>query len=323
MKVCLCAIVKNNYKYNEDWIRHYLSLGFDKIIIYDNNDIDDKRKLKIPDIRRVKIENWRSEWNAQLKAYEDCYKKHSNDYDWFAFFDSDEYLILNKWKSVKEMLNDFDDTDILAINWINYDDMGILTRDESIPVNTFFTRRARKQNEFFHYKQFIRSGIPNMDIHQHSIVSQNPNIIRRNIVHKIIPYEDFRTFTNHEEAFIKHVPTKTLKEYIEEKAFNGKPTGVNDKTTGKSFGYFFDFNERTPQKEQMIKEFIETRNKNLKPVFLMRPTAASVRRYSSSPFGIVITSDETYKNYLNRPSRILIMPIAEASQTFENLEIIR
>lgn len=329
MRICVCAIMKNNHKYLSEWVHHYLSIGASKVIIYDNNDIADERNLKnyirVFDRPYVEIVNWRSVWSGQLPAYEDCYNRYSKKFDWFGFFDSDEYLILNKWKNLEEMLEEFPDNDLLAINWLNYDDMGVIERDESIPVMKFFTHVADKWNDFFHYKQFIRSGIDGIELHQHNIVVKDPslNLLRTNIVHSEIPMSEFITKEFHDEAFIKHVLTKTLKEYINEKAFNGKPTGVDDKTKGTSFGYFFEVNERTPEKEQVIEDFIEYRNSKLQYYFLLNPTYESVKKYSDNKYSVVITSEKEYHTFLNRVSRILIMPLKDASKRFPNLIIVK
>ena len=322
--VCICAIVKNNYEYINEWINHYLNLGATKIVIYDNNDISDTRKITIDNMSNVSIINWRGIWSGQLPAYEDCYKRIANGCEWIGFFDSDEYLILNKWNTLQEMLEEFSENDILAINWLNFDDMNVIERDERIPVNKFFTKPAKKWNDFFHYKQFIKTGIKNIEIHQHNIVLLNNSLhlVRTNIVHEIIPMNDFLTKQFHSEAFVKHVLTKTLSEYIKEKAFNGKPTGVNDKSEEESFGYFFDVNEKTPAKIKYVKKFIEERNKLLKPVFLLKPTISKIKKYSEGKYDIAITSDEQYKKYFNRPARILIMTLEDASHKFKNLVII-
>lgn len=315
--------MKNNYKYINEWVNHYLSLGASKIIIYDNNDIDDKRKIKVDNMSNLIIIDWRGIYNAQLAAYDDCYKRFSNCFDWIGFFDSDEYLILNKWHSLQEMLYEFQDNDLLAINWLNYDDMNVIHRDERVPVNKFFTRVAKKWNEFYHYKQFIRTGLENIDIHQHfTLVKNSQSLKRTNIVHEDIAIDEYLTYKFHSEAFIKHVLTKTLDEYIEEKAFNGKPTGKDDRTNESSFGYFFDVNERTAAKENRIKQFLEDREKNLKVRYLLNPSISLIRRYSINKNEIVITSNEYYKTFFNRPSRILIMSLNEASKKFKNLKII-
>ena len=325
LEIYVCAIMKNNYKYINEWVNHYISLGVSKVIIYDNNDIDDKNKIIIDNMSNVIIIDWRGIFNGQLIAYEDCYKRFSNCFDWIGFFDSDEYLILNKWNNLQDMLYEFHDNDLLAINWLNYDDMGVIHRDETIPVNKFFTRVAKKWNEFFHYKQFIKNGLENIDIHQHFTLTKNPyqSLKRTNIIHEDIPLEDYLTYSFHSEAFIKHILTKTLDEFIEEKAFNGKPTGVDDRTNEISFGYFFDVNERTISKEKRIKEFLENRSKRLKITYLLNPSLNLIRRYSKDKYSIVITSNSYYKTFFNRPSRILIMSLNDASKKYKNLKIIK
>jgi len=238
---------------------------------------------------------------------------------------------------VKDFLNEFQDSDIVAVNWLNFDDMGKIDRDRRIPVNKFFTHPANKWNEFFHYKQFLRPGFRNIEIHQHNVVFlengisdngigfnfRNPSEkeripVRRNVKHKELPLDEYLTYHFENDAFIKHVLTKTITEYIEEKAFNGKPTGVDDRSNGQSFGYFFDVNERTKEKEQVIQKFLDERNKKLKPVFLLHPTLPKIKKYSEGKFDIVITSDESYRTYFNRPSRILIMSLKDASEKFKN-----
>lgn len=321
MKVAVCAIMKNNYRYFEEWVEHYLHLGFDNVIIYDNNDVADHRQFKTKHLSQVIIINYRGVWNGQLQAYQECYERFGDYYDWIAFFDSDEYLILNQWHNVKEMLYEFPDNDLLAINWLNYGDMGVIKRNMSIPVNKFFTKPSKMGNEFYHYKQFIRTCIPELEIHQHSVISKL-DLVRTDVNHQSVPLEEFRTYTFLDKAYIKHVLTKTLTEYIEEKAFNGKPTGVPDKTNQKSFGYFFDINEHTAEKDRIVQQFIADKNKRTKYTFLLNPNYKLVKNYSDHPDSVVITSDKTYENYLNRPNRILIMDIRTASNTYPNMQII-
>ena len=40
----------------------------------------------------------------QMNAYYDCYKKNNLFYDWIAFFDADEYLVLYKDKNIQKFL---------------------------------------------------------------------------------------------------------------------------------------------------------------------------------------------------------------------------
>ena len=92
MKVALCAIGRMENRYAKEFVYHYKALGFDRIFIYDNNFGNEEHFEQLDDI--VEIVDWRDKENAQLIAYEDCYARHGNEYDWMAFFDFDEFLIL-------------------------------------------------------------------------------------------------------------------------------------------------------------------------------------------------------------------------------------
>ena len=85
LKICLCAIGKNENLYIKEFVEHYKKLGYNRIFLYDNNDIDDERfeeKIKKEiDKGFVKIINYRGYKgklkNPQLEAYKDCYERNN------------------------------------------------------------------------------------------------------------------------------------------------------------------------------------------------------------------------------------------------------
>ena len=40
IKICLCAIVKNENPYLREFVEYYKKIGYNKIILYDNNEIN-------------------------------------------------------------------------------------------------------------------------------------------------------------------------------------------------------------------------------------------------------------------------------------------
>ena len=54
MKSLLCAIAKNEERYINEWVNYHYSLGFDKIVIYNNND---SRDLVIPNVEVIDYKN--------------------------------------------------------------------------------------------------------------------------------------------------------------------------------------------------------------------------------------------------------------------------
>ena len=68
-------------------------------------------------------------------------------------------------------------------------------------------------------------------------------------------------------AYIKHFRTKTIEEYILNKCQKGWPiVNCNNKEFIESYlnlGFFFDINERTPEKEELARQLMEKYNINL------------------------------------------------------------
>ena len=85
-------------------------MGYNKIFIYDNNDLEDE---KFEDVIQNEIDNGfvsiiniRGYKNQQFASYKDCYGKNNIFYDWLSFFDFDEFLELNpKNTTIQKFLN--------------------------------------------------------------------------------------------------------------------------------------------------------------------------------------------------------------------------
>ena len=125
MKVAVCAICKCEEQYLPEWVEHYKNIGFDNIIFYDNNDPDDNGQyevLKSYIDSGFVVYNKYTSFKDYMKqnAIKCCYETYSQAFDWIAFFDVDEFLILNKDKNIKEYLSNcnFKNSDIIQLDRI-------------------------------------------------------------------------------------------------------------------------------------------------------------------------------------------------------------
>ena len=84
MKVAIIAIAKNEQLYLQEWLDYHLQLGFDKIIVADN---DDTLLLSGFSSENVIIEDYTGIDKVQSKAYTELFGKYRNDYYLIAFFD--------------------------------------------------------------------------------------------------------------------------------------------------------------------------------------------------------------------------------------------
>ena len=108
VKVCLCTIGKEENLYVREYIDHYKKYNVDKIIIYDNNEIDGE---KFEDVINdyilsglVEIVDIRGKVSQQLKVYQHCLNKNKYYFDWLIFYDMDEFIYLKNMKNIKYYL---------------------------------------------------------------------------------------------------------------------------------------------------------------------------------------------------------------------------
>jgi hypothetical protein len=112
-KFYICLIFRDEHEYLDEWITYHKSLGFDEIIIYDNNSTpaltrNDATVIKWTyDIKKDK----------QVKAYQDCLQRYKG---WILFIDTDEFLVLGKYNTIQEYISSMPSADAYAFYWRMY-----------------------------------------------------------------------------------------------------------------------------------------------------------------------------------------------------------
>jgi glycosyltransferase involved in cell wall biosynthesis len=132
-KIALVCIAKDEDHYIDEWIKYNKKLGFDRIFIYEN---DWKSGINLPYVTKI---DWPGEC-VQLSAYNDFIDKYKKEYDYVAFFDCDEFLVLKKHKNVHDFVKEYGGKNI-AINWQLYGSDGKFERDGSRSLLKSFTKR--------------------------------------------------------------------------------------------------------------------------------------------------------------------------------------
>jgi len=110
MKVALVCIAKDEDNYVEEWINYNEKLGFDEIIMYEN---DWLCKVDRPFLSKIKFPGQ----HKQMESYNHFLTHFRNDYDYVAFLDCDEFIVLKKHKNIKDFLTEYDNPYGIGINW--------------------------------------------------------------------------------------------------------------------------------------------------------------------------------------------------------------
>lgn len=261
MKVALCVIGRLENQYAIEYVEWYKKIGFDKIFIYDNNHdgeehFEDVLQTYIDD-GFVTVIGYRNKEAAQLSAYNDCYSKYGNEYDWIAFFDFDEFLTLVEDDNIHSFLSRLNDFECIKINWMVYTDNDLVINDHRPLLERFTTPMEYDKHGTYnfpennHVKSMVKGGIENF---KWSGTPHTPNMGLKycdSLGNKSneSPFNEY----DYTKAYIKHFITKTIDEWINKKQIRG----AADRTKRQSdlvytIESFFKYNKKTKEKIDYI-----------------------------------------------------------------------
>jgi hypothetical protein len=160
MEIVLVCIAKDEDNYIKEWVDYHLKLGFNHIFIYENDwdsKINDERVSKIP-VKGAK---------QQIPSYNNFIQNNKSKYDWAAFLDVDEFLVLKKHKNIHEFIEEYQNEDAIGINWVFFGNNGHDETNNDYSLIKRFTKRGIKPNE--HIKTIVKLDKCNtFHVHHHS-----------------------------------------------------------------------------------------------------------------------------------------------------------
>lgn len=149
MRTVVVCIAKDEDQYIEEWVNYYQKLGFDEIFMYEN---DWTCPIDSPFIKKMKIPGQ----HQQMAAYNHFLMNYRENYDWIAFFDVDEFLVLKKHKNVKDFFSEHDNEFGIAVNWVFFGACGKRERGED--KNSLLKQFTRRQDPVDQHIKTIMSG---------------------------------------------------------------------------------------------------------------------------------------------------------------------
>ena len=255
--VAVCIIVRCENPYLREWCDHYLSLGVKKIFLYDNSREGDERPAEVltgyGDAVEI-IDYTAVGLGAQVKAYTDCYEKHGNEYGWIGFLDADE-LVRVDGNDLPTYLNTMQ-ADVVLLSWRIMTDSG-LTHYDPRPMAERFTVAKEKPSledgtEFV--KSFVRGGLTGLhfEVQPHVPSFKGKLKVINAYGQEVKLYPAIKPV--HDVAWIDHYLTKTAEEYIGKinRGFINVSQEHNDHRKDHAIEDFFNINERTTEKEEIL-----------------------------------------------------------------------
>lgn len=265
MKTLLCCIVKQENLYLRNFVEYYKNIGFTNIVLYDNNDENGEYPQQvIGDYIAngfVIYVDVRGKHRYQLEAYTECYNRYSNDYDWIAFFDVDEFLSIQSGKQIGELLSEgkYSDADVIHFYWMIYGDNGLVHYDGR-PVYDRFLVPNKPLADKNNYKIIIRCEnrmkYVFTDANSYRWRSEYGAIVVKNSRGDVITDKNPYTSFTYDNAYIKHYNTLTIEEFLYRRfgrrSYADMASSFNKDVVMK---IFYDTNEMTAEKEEIVNDF--------------------------------------------------------------------
>ena len=218
-KIALVCIAKNEDNYIQEWVSYNKKLGFDDIFIYQNNwrcSIDE------PNVIKIEFDGYAK----QVEAYNHFIQNYKHVYEWAAFFDVDEFLVLKKHGNVKDFIEDYPNKNAIAINWVFFGDSGHEKVNGNYNVLERFTMRQFGIDPHVKCIVNIRKEDIFMKVHDPDCSWVDPS---GKINSGAFNYEG-----NIEIAQLNHYFVKTREEF-EQKCFRGRADIINEKRSVEEF----------------------------------------------------------------------------------------
>ena len=267
MEVVVCAMAKNEHKYINEWVEHYINLGVDKIYIYDNDDINKpfiRDFISSKFLDKCVIKNIRGQQRPKLQhdIYTGFYIKYGKTFDWCLFCDIDEFLFgtndIHSWLEQPQFKN----AEQIRIKWKLFGDDDLIERDMTKKVvDTFHQEINHSLNRNLvdignlekQGKMIVRGGLNNVIIRSPHFASYET---RNNVIPSILP-SGKQTFSkvainddySNETIYLHHYMTKSLSEFIEQKLTR------TDAVFGNTIAldYYWRINKKTHEKIKYLK----------------------------------------------------------------------
>lgn len=257
MKSAVCGVARYENDYLPEWIKYHLDLGFDKIILYDNNDPDDLSLyalLKEHELEdKVEVIDYRGRKSFQLEAYNCCYRDYGGSFDWIAYIDVDEFLTFGReanYKNINDYLADAVNADVIEVNWMIYADNGQSIKQPGGVIERFPNPNPLDNPINDHVKSIVRTG-GDMGFHRNPHCVDGDLRIVDDCFNEVAESSPFKAHS-YKKLYIRHYITKTIEEYIKIKIKRGA-ADCADTSWRYNLSLFYRDNKRNREKRNVEK----------------------------------------------------------------------
>lgn len=214
----ICAIAKDEDKNLREWVLYHFAIGFEHIVIYDNNSKNPIKNILSEFISNGLITVFDLDMDnaQQLSAYLHCLNKWGSNSYWIAFIDIDEFIVPINKNDIKDILDDYRDYGGLGITWKIFSSNGHVCRPKGRTIENYFN--AIELNS--HIKSIVRPKLTVRPLSPHHFLYKNGYYC---VNEDYIPIKNFSSYPLSEKICINHYYYKSQQDF-EEKINRGRAT---------------------------------------------------------------------------------------------------
>ena len=155
----LIAIARNEEKYVLEWLAYNLSIGFEKIILFENASTDgtaERISRAAGNDPRISMISWYSATESpQCSAYNHGVKIATTP--WIAFLDVDEFVVPWEHDDIPSYLATIpEEVSAVNVNWRSFGSSGRVSEDYALVTETFTRCAPPDFGSQLHFKTFAR-----------------------------------------------------------------------------------------------------------------------------------------------------------------------
>jgi hypothetical protein len=202
--------VKDEDEYLDEWIAYHLAIGFEHVVIYDNESARPLRN-RWGKFVTVKPERRQFEGSAADNCHNDTVRNFAAD--WIARIDVDEFIVLKQPGDINSLLAPYKDFGGLGLNWRIFGTSGHTAKPAGLVRNNYVWRMPDNcgwvlNGGSFQLKTIIRREFCLQVHHPHFCKSS-----RQLVNEDFVPYPDAWTDSTRSRAVIHHYVTKSVEEW--------------------------------------------------------------------------------------------------------------
>lgn len=224
----ICTIIKDEHDYIREWALYNKSIGFDKIVLYDNNSSKPYDEV-LGDLMQsgfIEMRVWtENQWSRQSRVYNDfVWSGNWNDTDYCAFIDPDEFIFFDKAQTISQFMELYSEFAGVGLSWRMYNADGRVEAPKGIHTTKAYTKE-------FNYREpriKVLARLTDVDkfpsvhafepLHDKRLVTTGGRTI-------FGMHNDYKDFTN---GHIKHFITKSWEDWVKRLRRGNITKGLRD-----------------------------------------------------------------------------------------------